>query len=205
MPGLKNDERPKILASRIRRPSPPAPKAATRRKGETAAGGKLFLVSGIPTVVGFCRTVVPKKLTAVHLVAQTSLPPKNSPIVTPAKGAKRAQPKNILATTLDVIKAGLKSDPTVSPRDRTKILANLRSGPGTATTNLTDPPEASRQRIQRIVRRAEAARLYGCSLRLMDRLAAQGVLKKVRLPGRKRGAGFLETDLLAVMAGKETA
>ncbi len=111
----------------------------------------------------------------------------------------------MLATTLDVIKAGLKSDPTVTPRDRTKILATLRSGPGTATINLTEPHEASQQRIQRIVRRAEAARMYGCSLRLVDRLAAQGVLKKVRLPGRKRGAGFLESDLLAVMAGKEAA
>jgi len=111
----------------------------------------------------------------------------------------------MLATTLDVIKAGLKSDPTVSPRDRNKILATLRSGPSTATINLTESHEASQQRIQRIVRRAEAARMYGCSLRLMDRLAAQGVLEKVRLPGRQRGAGFRESDLLALIAGKEAA
>jgi hypothetical protein len=111
----------------------------------------------------------------------------------------------MLATTIDVIKAGLKSDPTISSRDRTKILATLRRGPGTATADSTGPAETSQQRIQRIVRRAEAARMYGCSLRLVDRLAAQGVLKKVRLPGRKRGAGFLESDLLAVMAGKEAA
>ena len=111
----------------------------------------------------------------------------------------------MLPTNLDVFRAILKADPTVSPRDRTKILANLRSGPGMGAANLAEPPEASQQRIQRIVRRAEAARMYGCSLRLVDRLAAQGVLKKVRLPGRKRGAGFLESDLLAVMAGKEAA
>jgi hypothetical protein len=108
----------------------------------------------------------------------------------------------MLDTTIQIIKSGLKGDPTVTPRDRTKILASLRNGPGTATAKITESTETSQQRIQRIVRRAEAARMYGCSLRLVDRLAEQGVLKKVRLPGRKRGAGFLESDLLAVIAGK---
>lgn len=111
----------------------------------------------------------------------------------------------MLDTTIQIVKSGLKADPTVSPRERTKILAALRSGLGTATINLTEPPETSQQRIQRIVRRTEAARMYGCSLRLIDRLAAQGVLEKVRLPGRKRGAGFREADLLALIVGKEAA
>jgi hypothetical protein len=110
-----------------------------------------------------------------------------------------------LKTTLKLVRAALETDQTISPRDRAKFLTNLRSGPVTGTADVTAPTETSQQRIQRIVRRGEAARMYGCSLRLMDRLAAQGVLKKVRLPGRKRGAGFLESDLLAVMAGKEAA
>jgi hypothetical protein len=110
----------------------------------------------------------------------------------------------MLDTTIQIIKSGLKGDPTVSPRDRIKILATLRTGPA-ATANASEPGGTSQQRIQRIVRRAEAARMYGCSLRLVDRLAEQGVLKKVRLPGRKRGAGFLESDLLALIADKEAA
>jgi hypothetical protein len=37
-------------------------------------------------------------------------------------------------------------------------------------------------------------------LRLIDRLAKDGALVKRRLPGRKRAAGILEADLLALMA-----
>ena len=165
--------------------------------------GAIFGVPKAIAAVNFWSVAVRKPTAAIRLLAQSSLASKTIRKVEPARGAKRAQTKIMLATTLDVIKAGLKSDPTVSPRDRTKILATLRTGPG--TVNVTEPTESSQRRIQRIVRRAEAARMYGCSLRLMDRLAAQGVLKKVRLPGRKRGAGFLEADLLAVMAGKEAA
>jgi hypothetical protein len=40
-------------------------------------------------------------------------------------------------------------------------------------------------------------------LRLIDRLAQQGALKKVRLPGRQRAAGIRESDLLALITQKE--
>lgn len=52
----------------------------------------------------------------------------------------------------------------------------------------------------RLLRRAEAARRLGCSLRLVDRLAKDGALVKRKLPGRKRAAGILESDLLALIA-----
>jgi hypothetical protein len=108
----------------------------------------------------------------------------------------------MLATTIQIIKSGLKGDPTISPRDRVKILAALRNGPDAGTPNLGD---SSKPTAQRIVRRGEAAQMYSCSLRLIDKLAEQGVLRKVRLPGRQRGAGFLEADLLALISGKEAA
>lgn len=108
----------------------------------------------------------------------------------------------MLETTVQILKSGLKADPTISPRDRARILNALRNGsnPGKAPPSEPDKPAAPR-----IVRRREAAQMYGCSLRLVDRLAAQGVLRRVRLPGRQRGAGFLEADLLALITDREAA
>ena len=106
----------------------------------------------------------------------------------------------MLETTIQIIKSGLKADPSVTPHDRAKIIAAVRNGPD---AEKPDRDQARKQALPRIVRRSEAAQMYGCSLRLIDRLAEQGVLRKIRLPGRQRGAGFLESDLLAVIAGKE--
>jgi hypothetical protein len=103
-----------------------------------------------------------------------------------------------MAHTLEIIRTALKADDSVAASDRARLLATIRNGG-------SQSPEPTQQRIQRIVRRTEAAQMYGCSLRLIDRLAAEGVLEKVRLPGRKRGAGFREADLLAIIVGKEAA
>lgn len=103
----------------------------------------------------------------------------------------------MLQTTIDIIRTGLRADPTLSPAHRASLLTLLKTG-GEGPTK----PEPPKPTAPRIVRRREAAQIYGCSLRLIDRLAAQGVLRRVRLPGRQRGAGFIETDLLAVIGGK---
>jgi hypothetical protein len=105
----------------------------------------------------------------------------------------------MLETTFAIIKSGLNADPTLTPRDRARILASLRNRDNTAEL---EQSQSTEDKVQRIVRRREAAEMYGCSLRLIDRLAAQGVLRKVRLPGRQRGAGFLKSDLVAVMVSK---
>jgi hypothetical protein len=99
----------------------------------------------------------------------------------------------MLPTTIDVIKAGLKSDPSLSSADRARILVAIRNG---ANTPKIDPATNSEPRL---VRRAEAARRLGCSLRLVDKLAKDGVLPKRRLPNRQRAAGFLESDLIALI------
>jgi hypothetical protein len=41
--------------------------------------------------------------------------------------------------------------------------------------------------------------MLGRSLRSIDQLAASGALKRRVLPGRTRAAGFLETDILALL------
>jgi hypothetical protein len=113
------------------------------------------------------------------------------------KAQRAPKRKLMLESTLAIVRTALKGDPSVTPRERARILAALRNGPD---KDKADSAESTKPTGQRIVRRAQAARMFGCSLRLIDRLAAQCVLRRVRLPGRERGAGFLETDLLAVLA-----
>ena len=100
----------------------------------------------------------------------------------------------MLATTYQICKSGLQSDPSLTPRDRARLLALLRNGANESK------PEPTVESVARIIRRAEAARRLSCSLRLVDRLAATGVLPKRKLPGRVRCAGFLESDVNALIA-----
>jgi len=100
----------------------------------------------------------------------------------------------MLTTTLKIVRSGLESDPTLTAADRNRFIAVLRDGlpskckPTTEAT--TAPP--------RLLRRAEVGRRLSCSLRTVDKLP----LKKFKLPGRKRAAGFLESDVNDLLAGK---
>ena len=101
----------------------------------------------------------------------------------------------MLRTTYDAINAVLRADPSVPVPERNRHLALLRSG--------AEPrkPETSAEPVARIIRRAETAERLSCSLRTVDKLAATGVLKKRKLPGRVRASGFLESDVTALIAG----
>jgi hypothetical protein len=96
----------------------------------------------------------------------------------------------MLSTILDVCRASLKADPTVSATDRTRLLAILRGG-GAPDTPPATPPDTT----PRILRRAEVGRRLAVSLRTVDKLP----IKKVKLPGRSRAAGFLESDINALL------
>lgn len=48
---------------------------------------------------------------------------------------------------------------------------------------------------ERILRRREAGERLGVSLRTVDLLAAQGILKKMKFPGRRRACGFRACDV----------
>jgi hypothetical protein len=104
----------------------------------------------------------------------------------------------LLPTTLDVIRAALKSDPNPSPADRARLLALIRAGgapqPKPAPMVATGP---------RILARREVASRLSKTLRFVDRLAQQGVLKKVRVRGRARSIGFLEADINNLIAGNQ--
>lgn len=104
----------------------------------------------------------------------------------------------MLPTTLDATRALLKADPSLTPADRTRILATLR--------NHGDKPEndaaTMAPQVAKIIRRSDAARRFSCSLRTIDNWARAGILHKVKLPGRIRAAGFRESDLAMLIEGR---
>lgn len=101
----------------------------------------------------------------------------------------------MLPTTADCIRSILRADASLTPGERTRILAHLRNGNASPKAQSAEGPRP------RIIRRGEAARLLSASVRLVDRLTQQGALRKVHLPGRTRAAGFLEADILQLIAG----
>jgi hypothetical protein len=107
----------------------------------------------------------------------------------------------MLATTLQIIKSGLQGDPTLSPRERTLILAALRNGQATGKAEQGEPTKTATPSAPRLIRRAEAARRLGCSLRLVDRLAKDGILPKRLLPNRRRAAGIPEDAVTRLITG----
>lgn len=101
----------------------------------------------------------------------------------------------MLGTTLKLVKAAFQADPTLTALDRRRLVVQLTQ-PAKAPAALS----ASASAEPRLIRRAEAARRLGCSVRLIDRLSAEGVLPKRRLPRRVRASGILLSDLEALMA-----
>jgi hypothetical protein len=105
----------------------------------------------------------------------------------------------MLNVTEDIIKAALKSDPSLTSLDRKRIIGALRNSGNKPPVPAPDPA------TERIVRREECAMLLSGSLRLVDRLATERVLKRVTLPGRKRATGFLYSDVMALLRQQKAA
>ena len=104
----------------------------------------------------------------------------------------------VLVTTFDAIKAILRADPSVSPGDRARLLAQLREGPAKP-----DPVHAAVSE-SRLIRRSECARRLAVSVRCVDTWAKKGILKKRILPGHIRASGFLESAVSALIQGEGT-
>ena len=99
----------------------------------------------------------------------------------------------MLPTTVEIIRSGLRADPTLSTHERQRLLTLIREPAAVSQT----PPQQPR-----LIQRSEAAHRFGRSLRYVDQLAKQGILLKRRLPNRQRAAGFLESDVNALIAGQ---
>ena len=99
----------------------------------------------------------------------------------------------MLDVTLDLLKAGLKSDPSLTPVDRSRLLALLKSGSVPAPRQEVGP---------KILTRRAVAEMLSRSIRTVDSLASAGALPRVRLPGRTRACGFTaESVERLLMAG----
>jgi hypothetical protein len=103
----------------------------------------------------------------------------------------------MLPTTYDAVKAVLKADQSILVAERNQMLAALRNGGSVAKP----PVQSTLETAPRLLRRAEVARRLSISLRTVDKLP----LKKFRLPGRSRSAGFLESDVNELLTGRELA
>lgn len=101
----------------------------------------------------------------------------------------------MLPTTLTAIAAVLRADPSVSPDARTAMLTALKSG-GAATAAAP---------TVRILKRSEVAARLGICTRSVDGLARTGALRRVKFPGRQRGAGYSERDVLSLIDGEGAA
>ena len=76
----------------------------------------------------------------------------------------------------------------LSVRDRQAILRELTGQP------VDLQPD-------RIIRRAQVAKQFNVSLGAVDLWGKQGILKRIKLPGRTRAAGFRESEVAALVAG----
>ena len=93
----------------------------------------------------------------------------------------------MLPTTIQAIGAMLKADPTITANDRADILAAIKNSGKTAAR--TAAPG------NRVLKRREVAERLGVCPRTVDGLSRSGALRRVVLPGRQRGAGYLESDV----------
>jgi len=101
----------------------------------------------------------------------------------------------MLPTTFELIRGALKCDPTLGPADRARILATLRNG--------KPAPEQPTNAGPRILRPKIVAERLGRTTRSVHQLCQQGILQKVKLPGRQRAAGILESSLIAALSNAE--
>jgi hypothetical protein len=104
----------------------------------------------------------------------------------------------MLNSTIELIRAGLKTDPTLSAAERARLLVILRNH-----GNQRQPRQTEQVIAPKIIRRKHAAERLNTSLRFIDLLARQGILKKCVLPGRKRAVGILESSLSAILTVPE--
>jgi hypothetical protein len=84
--------------------------------------------------------------------------------------------------------AMFRADDSIEPRERSRLIALLKNGGTTAE-------QTSRMTAPKVVQRAEAARMLGRSLRLVDSLARRGLLRRVKLPGQQRALGLRADDV----------
>ena len=103
----------------------------------------------------------------------------------------------MIERTLDAVRAVLKTEPILTPADIAQIVANIRN-----RGREVAPPRAAVVTEKRILTRRDVAQRFHRSPRFVDRLATEGIIHRVTLPGRKRTCGFLSEEVERVMGGE---
>ncbi len=102
----------------------------------------------------------------------------------------------MLKSTVEALRAVLRTDETITARDRARLLTLIRQGPDAAK------PESSGPSAPRLVRRGEGAARLGVSLRTFDKITRELGLKR-KWPGRVRSLGITEGDLNNLITGRQ--
>jgi hypothetical protein len=105
---------------------------------------------------------------------------------------------NMTTTTLEILKAALSADPSITPAQRSRLLKMARNGDGEPEKN------GNGHGSPRIYSRAEAARLLGGkTARYVDQLAARGLLQKFVPAGNRRAIGVTSVSLESLIGSAQ--
>jgi hypothetical protein len=99
----------------------------------------------------------------------------------------------MLTTTLKAISSILETDPSIDPAARARMMTALKD------QGKADHGAGNAAAPTRLLRRGEVAKRMSVTTRAVDEWARTGILKRVHLPGRVRGAGFREADVQALI------
>lgn len=101
---------------------------------------------------------------------------------------------NMLQSTLDAVKAIIKTDPSIPIEDREQIIQNAKQhGKAGATMPAVK---------DRLLSRNQVAEILGKTPRFIDLLHRQGVLQKFKIAGRKYSAGFKASEIQRFLDSK---
>jgi hypothetical protein len=101
----------------------------------------------------------------------------------------------MLTTTIDAFRAILAMDGTLSQAERVRIL-ELITGTAAPAEEIAPVEKAG---ADRLLSAAEVAEQLHRTKRSVHHLADAGILPRVVLPGRTRGAGFRQSDVDALL------
>lgn len=94
-------------------------------------------------------------------------------------------------STFRAVQSLLTADETLTTRERRAIADAVRRHGKSAESE-----------VPSIISRSKAAELLNRTTRSVDQLASEGILERVKLPGKVRGCGFRKSDVIALIEGK---
>ena len=104
----------------------------------------------------------------------------------------------MLKTTIDALRAVLNTDPSMTPDKTRRAIAAIQAADAPPMTQQADATKP-------IMSAREAARLLGLTTRTVRRLAKEGHITPLKLPGRKTAFGYDGDTVRALLSDKRSA